>query len=441
MPRVETVVSENPAVSLPGNESAENQALSPAGDSPFVLLRPEQIRIDPVHVHAARPGPETADSEASLSELAKDLRELGQIVPVIVERRADGYWLIDGYRRWKAALTLDTDEQPFSLACAVVTGDVDPLRLAIHANLKRKGLSHVQFAHLCAELRKLNSWEGTKEVAAYLGVSRAQVSQHDKLLAPPEGMDTDAYDRLLAQVASGEVGAEAAFYTLSHVKPEKAGKVLERAAEIAEAESPSQPLESAAEPPSTPDSPSEAPARANARRGASQQATSKPSDRVKTPEWMKQEQRKHKERVAAEKKAKVETRHVKQAAKEEKAERATGKTLQRGVPDLRRIYDQMKSPAYPDIMRNFVTVLSEQWWRGDAGDKEVLGHWNQIAQLVEAQLEKTAHLVHKPAAKVTKAVKKTAKASKQARRNAALSKAKAKPAPKKPTAKKKTARK
>jgi hypothetical protein len=35
----------------------------------------------------------------------------------------------------------------------------------------------VQFAHLCKLIRDEHNWTGTKQVAEYLGVSRATVSQ------------------------------------------------------------------------------------------------------------------------------------------------------------------------------------------------------------------------------------------------------------------------
>jgi len=51
----------------------------------------------------------------------------------------------------------------------------------------------------------------TREVVCNLGVSRAQVSEHDKLLHKPEAMEQAVYDDLLAQVASGGMRADAAF--------------------------------------------------------------------------------------------------------------------------------------------------------------------------------------------------------------------------------------
>jgi hypothetical protein len=52
-------------------------------------------------------------------------------------------------------------------------------------------------------------------------------------------------------------------------------------------------------------------------------------------------------------------------------------------------------------MRNFISTLGDQWWRGDALDQEVIEHWNQIALLVE---EATAK---QPKSKIAKAAKKT----------------------------------
>lgn len=93
-------------------------------------------------------------------------------------------------------------------------------------NVKRKNLSPIQFAIICAEVRDREAWEGakqTKKVAQYLEVSPATVTTHEKLLT----LDKD----LQEQVHDGSISAKAAFDLLD-VKPEKRGKVLEDAKEL-----------------------------------------------------------------------------------------------------------------------------------------------------------------------------------------------------------------
>jgi ParB-like chromosome segregation protein Spo0J len=333
--------------------------------------------------------------------LAASLREIGQIVPLVVEMQGAVPVLVDGRRRLEAAQLLDSDEHPFKLDCVVRTNGGDPLQTAIHANLKRRGYTPLQFAKLCAELRKSHKWEGTAEVAQYLGVSRAQVSQHDKLLSKPTGMDKATYESLLAKVGSGLMGADAAFYALTHVEPEKAAEVLQRAEELAGGTQ------------TTADAETIAPAGANARqtikgKAADLQKAARiaagTQSAAKPPEWMKEQREKHKARLAT---AKVEKKHVKQAAKEAKAVK---RDLQKTLPELRAMFTTLKSSAYPDVMRSFITLLADAWWRGDASDKDVIVHWGQIAQLVEDALKRT----------------RTAKGAKRAGAKAGGAKAKAK---------------
>jgi hypothetical protein len=261
-------------------------------------------------------------------------------------------------------------------------------RAAIHANLKRRGLTALQFAHLCANLRKEHNWTGTAEVAKYLGVSRAQVSQHDKLLQRPEGMSRKAYNDLLALVQAGRAGSDTAFYTLTHVEPAKAGEVLERAQALAEADGAKNRVGKGGRV-----SPAR-PARQESQQEALKTGT-EPSKEASEPAR------------APAPKAKVEKKHVRQAAEES---RAIKQQTQRTIPELRALFDKLRGPGYPDPMRNFISVIAEAWWRGDASDREVTAHWTQIAMLVESAQKAERRLhgtgVHTPRRHIKKALKR-----------------------------------
>jgi ParB/RepB/Spo0J family partition protein len=367
MPRVETVVPD------------------PGSRANVLSLDPDEIQQD-LETAKARPDPQP-DETASLAQLAASMADIGQIVPVVVDQRDDGYFIVDGRRRLAAAKTLED----FKLLCVVRGTSGDPLKTAIHANLKRKGYTPVQFAHICEEVRKANGWTGTKEVAEYLGVSRAQVSQHDKLLSKPEGIDDKTYRDLVQKVASGKMGADAAFYTLTHVDPAKAEKVLERAEASASKEAGAKADKKISAAPSS---------------RKEQQTASKPKPLGPKPTARQKKafaaetkalREQHKKRVAADKikkaaaiakakeEAKIEKKHLKEAAREEKAIKSD---LQRSLPDLRALFAKLSTTAYPDVMRNFISQL-DTWLRGDATDREVSTQWGQIALLAEAQLENT----------------------------------------------------
>ena len=362
MARVETVVAAAPPASPPASPPPEPTRLET-----LIRLRPREIRVSAAV--NTRPGPAPANDAEQTAALARNLRELGQIVPVVVEYVQGEYWLVDGRQRLKAALLLDSDAEPFYLSCATRDSSPDPLRDAIHANLRRRGYGHLQFAYLCAEVRKAKGWSGTKEVADYLGVSRAQVSQHDRLLNKPAGMSPDVHSKILNDLAGGGMAAEAAWYALSRVAPEHTGVVLDHAAQLAEAERCTVPaaeaetgVQQAAEPTVVGDQP----------------PTPKVNDNLEPS----------RKRV----KAKVERKHVERAARELDLQQRDPKAppLQRTIADLRALSDTLRGPAYPDVMRSFVSLLFGSWWRGDAQDQDVLAGWAQVAMLVEEALERRA---------------------------------------------------
>jgi ParB/RepB/Spo0J family partition protein len=365
MPRVETI-TEKP--NLP--------------QSPLLLLSPEEIQLDPVF-QKARPGPPGASEQASLEDLAASLRSVGQIVPCVVAGLGSGYVLVDGRRRHAAAQLIEG----FKLTCVV--GEAS-LQAAIHANLKRRGYNHLQFAYLCQELREQYGWKGTAEVAEFLGVSRAYVSEHDKLLRKPDGLAQATYDALVAQVGQGGMAAAGATYLLTHVSIDKIADVVEKAASYATVEDETELLlpepvaeQGGAQPSSEPESTQPASPKPSKR--------GKPAERanIKTPEWMKEQKRKHNERVAKEKAAngakppKVTATHVKRATAELKAQKPESRPLARGLSDFERVFALMRSTAYPDVMRNFASFWDDAWRRGDGTDEQLIARWGQIAQLVE----------------------------------------------------------
>jgi hypothetical protein len=196
-------------------------------------------------------------------------------------------------------------------------------------------------------------------------VSRAQVSQHDKLLKRPAGMSKAAYDELIGLVQVGRAGAETAFYTLTHVEPEAAGQVLDRAQELAERD---EAKKSAVTSP-------EAPATRPAKRETVQRGDKTGSEPSRTA------------KPAAAPKARVEKKHVRQAAQES---RAIKEPTQRTVPEMRALFEKLRDASWPDIMRGFISVLGGQWWAGAEPDAVVIERWKQIALLVEESLERTS---------------------------------------------------
>jgi ParB-like chromosome segregation protein Spo0J len=295
------------------------------------------------------------------------MTEVGQIVPLIVGPvyGNDCYSLIEGRRRLTAAEFIEANGTAFPLACVVRYGSAkEARRIAIHANIKRRGLTALQFAHLCADLRKEHNWEGTLELSKYLQVSRAKISEHDKLLRKPDAMDQQTYERLLALVQAGRMGASTAFYALTHVEPDAVSGILERAQELAQERV--QSSETVKQDTDTPETQPTSPRSANARGEASgaRYAPSKPAGRAKKTKTTD---------------VKLERKHLSRAARESGSVKAA---TQRTLPELQTLLQKLREPDYPDVMRSFISILADSWWRGSVADADVIAAWQLIESYV-----------------------------------------------------------
>src|SRR5438094_34466 len=114
-----------------------------------------------------------------LGELADSIRRHGVLQPILVRRHVDGYELIAGERRWRAARLAGLQQVP-----AVVRGDADndqQLVLGLIENLQRTDLDPIEEAR---GLRRLIEEFGLthEEVAQRLGKHRVSVTQALRLL-------------------------------------------------------------------------------------------------------------------------------------------------------------------------------------------------------------------------------------------------------------------
>ena len=117
-------------------------------------------------------------------ELMESIRELGLFTPLIVKDTEDGYEIIAGYRRFKAAGIAGLAAVP----CIVVkTDDAASEKIKLHENIKRLPLSHIDQAYTFAHLRiplKLTE----QQISILVGKSISYVSQHLALLSCSEVM-------------------------------------------------------------------------------------------------------------------------------------------------------------------------------------------------------------------------------------------------------------
>jgi ParB family transcriptional regulator, chromosome partitioning protein len=138
---------------------------------------PQMIAVD--QIKASRQQVRSRFDAEPLGELAESIRMHGVLQPLLVRRLVDGYELIAGERRWRAARLAGLQHVP-----AVVRGDAgndQQLVLGLIENLQRTDLDPIEEAR---GLRRLIEEFGLthEEVAQRLGKHRVSVTQSLRLL-------------------------------------------------------------------------------------------------------------------------------------------------------------------------------------------------------------------------------------------------------------------
>ncbi|HEY4394850.1 MAG TPA: ParB/RepB/Spo0J family partition protein [Polyangia bacterium] len=189
---------------------------APAPGAPtLVARRPSEgardgirtIAVEEIHPSAGQP--RTVFDDARLDELAASIKTQGIIQPLIVRARAgqDGYELIAGERRWRAAQRAGLHEVP------AVVRDVAPTQafeMALVENLQREDLNPLEEA--AGYQRLVDEFGYTQEqLSERVGKDRSTVANALRLLRLPEGVRALlAEGRLSMGHARALLGLEAA---------------------------------------------------------------------------------------------------------------------------------------------------------------------------------------------------------------------------------------
>jgi ParB family chromosome partitioning protein len=155
---------------------------------------PQMIAVD--QIRPSHQQVRTRFDAEPLAELSESIRLHGVLQPILVRRLPDGYELIAGERRWRAARLAGLSSVP-----AVVRNDAgndEQLVLGLIENLQRTDLDPIEEAR---GLRRLTEEFGLthEEVARRIGKHRVSVTQSLRLLA--------AGTAVQSAVASGVISA------------------------------------------------------------------------------------------------------------------------------------------------------------------------------------------------------------------------------------------
>jgi ParB family transcriptional regulator, chromosome partitioning protein len=145
-------------------------------DGGALSVRVEVDRITPSPFQPRR----TFD-EAKIDELAASIRNQGIIQPLVVRRKGDGYELIAGERRWRAAMRAGLTQVPIVVRDA---SDHEALQLALVENLQREDLNPIEEANGYRRLQEEFQWS-QEEMAEKVGKSRPAIANSMRLLSLP----------------------------------------------------------------------------------------------------------------------------------------------------------------------------------------------------------------------------------------------------------------
>jgi len=140
-------------------------------------------------------------SAESLDSLAQSIRQVGMLFPIIVRPVDGSFVILDGERRFRAAVMLGWKSIPaIVVADSLTEGEV--IQRQLIANCQRDGLTPCEQSDAIARLMEKTGWSQS-EVAEHLGMSNATVTRLLALQVLPEPIRD--------QVRAGKIAASAAY--------------------------------------------------------------------------------------------------------------------------------------------------------------------------------------------------------------------------------------
>ena len=138
-----------------------------------------------IEISQVRPNPyqprKTFDP-AALQSLQASIERLGLLQPVVVRPALEGFELISGERRWRAARAAGHEMIPAVIRSGV--RDEEMLELALVENLQREDLDPIERARGFKQLQEGGLTQ--EQVATRVGLQRSTVTNHVRLLELPE---------------------------------------------------------------------------------------------------------------------------------------------------------------------------------------------------------------------------------------------------------------
>jgi len=181
------------------------------GDESSVERPRAQRRLPTSALRPNARNPRRSFGAADLEELAASLRERGIIQPIVVRPLRgvpDGYEIVAGERRWRAAQRAGLHEVP---VVVIEATDAEALQLAIIENVQRADLNPLEEAEGYRALME-EFHNSQEEIAKIVGKSRSYIANTLRLLKLPDAVKGYIQDGRLtaghARMLIGEPNAE-----------------------------------------------------------------------------------------------------------------------------------------------------------------------------------------------------------------------------------------
>jgi ParB family chromosome partitioning protein len=152
--------------------------------------RPSVTEVDIDRLTPSAFQPRAHLDDGRLDELARSIQSNGVIQPIVVRRQGDGYQIIAGERRWRAAQKAGLIRVPVVVRDVPDGHEASLLEMALIENLQREDLNPIDEA--LAYRRLADEFHLTQDaIAAAVGKDRATVANCLRLLKLPDEVRAD----------------------------------------------------------------------------------------------------------------------------------------------------------------------------------------------------------------------------------------------------------
>lgn len=110
----------------------------------------------------------------NIEELAESIKQNGLIQPIAVVKKADGYMIVSGERRYRATLHA---ELKTIKAHILQVDDAKVQELSLIENIQREDLSDIEKAHFIAKLWESGLYAQKQDLAKAIGKSQSYISK------------------------------------------------------------------------------------------------------------------------------------------------------------------------------------------------------------------------------------------------------------------------